>query len=122
MAREDVEETRDAHMHNSTSRAIQHATIKGSREFGCHDYQVFGFTVNEVALVSSSLTKVIMIFANSITGCFSLWYRKVMDNKGQSYETLLENSTGFNNPNNIKYLCDLIGLGQDNHSNMVGLR
>lgn len=45
-----------------------------------------------------------------------------MDNKGQSYETLLENSTGFNNPNNIKYLCDLIGLGQDNHSNMVGLR
>lgn len=45
-----------------------------------------------------------------------------MDNKGQSYETLLENSTGFNNPNNIKYLCDLMGLGQENHSNMVGLR
>jgi hypothetical protein len=45
-----------------------------------------------------------------------------MDNKGQSYETLLENSTGFNNPNNIKYLCDLVTLGQENHSNMVGLR
>ncbi|KYN29203.1 hypothetical protein ALC57_01325 [Trachymyrmex cornetzi] len=48
--------------------------------------------------------------------------KKAIDNKGQSYETLLENSTGFNNPNNIKYLCDLIGLGQGNHSNMVGLR
>ncbi|TGZ46642.1 Uncharacterized protein DBV15_04040 [Temnothorax longispinosus] len=49
-------------------------------------------------------------------------YKKAIDNKGQSYEALLENSTGFNNPNNIKYLCDLIGLGQQNHSNMVGLR
>lgn len=45
-----------------------------------------------------------------------------MDNKGQSYEAMLENSTGFNNPNNIKYLSDLMGLGQENHSNMVGLR
>ena len=45
-----------------------------------------------------------------------------MDNKGESYETILENSSGFNNPSNIKYLTDLMGLGQLNYSNMVGLR
>lgn len=45
-----------------------------------------------------------------------------MDNKGQSYDKILESSSGFNNPNNIKYLCDLLGLGNENHSNMVGLR
>lgn len=45
-----------------------------------------------------------------------------MDNKGQSYEYIMANSSGFNNPNNIKYLCDLMGLGQVNYSNMVGLR
>ncbi|XP_032454896.1 tetratricopeptide repeat protein 14 homolog isoform X6 [Nasonia vitripennis] len=49
-------------------------------------------------------------------------YKKAMDNKGQSYETIMENSSGFNNPNNIKYLSDLLGLGQLNYSNMVGLR
>ncbi|KAJ8683624.1 hypothetical protein QAD02_019416 [Eretmocerus hayati] len=49
-------------------------------------------------------------------------YKKAMDNKGQSYETIMENSSGFNNPNNIKYLNDLMGLGQMNYSNMVGLR
>lgn len=63
-----------------------------------------------------------MIFTYLIIRYFSLWCRKAIDNKGQSYEALLENSTGFNNPNNIKYLSDLIGLGQENHSNMVGLR
>lgn len=45
-----------------------------------------------------------------------------MDNKGQSYETIMENSTGFNNPNNIRYLSDLMGLGSTNYSNMIGLR
>lgn len=35
----------------------------GSQGLGCHDYQVFGFTVNEVALVSSSLAEVATIFA-----------------------------------------------------------
>lgn len=45
-----------------------------------------------------------------------------MDHKGQSYETIMENSAGFNNPNNIKYLSDLVGLGQQNYSNMIGLR
>ncbi|XP_044001317.1 uncharacterized protein DDB_G0290685-like isoform X2 [Aphidius gifuensis] len=49
-------------------------------------------------------------------------YKKAMDNKGQSYDKILESSSGFNNPNNIKYLCDLLGLGNENHSNMVGLR
>ena len=53
---------------------------------------------------------------------FFLIDRKAVDNKGQSYETIMENSTGFNNPNNIRYLNDVIGLGQLNYSNMVGLR
>ncbi|XP_033207659.1 tetratricopeptide repeat protein 14 homolog [Belonocnema kinseyi] len=49
-------------------------------------------------------------------------YKKATENKGKSFESVLENSTGFNNPNNIKYLCDLMALGQENYSNMVGLR
>lgn len=53
---------------------------------------------------------------------FSPPCRKAIDNKGQSYETIMESSSGFNNPNNIQYLSDLMGLGQTNYSNMVGLR
>ena len=53
---------------------------------------------------------------------FYFLFRKAVDNKGESYEVILENSSGLNNPNNIKYLCDLMGLGQLNYSNMVGLR
>lgn len=49
-------------------------------------------------------------------------YRRLVENKGEFFESILENSPGFCNPNNTKYLSDLLLLGQDNHSHMIGLR
>ncbi|XP_051167675.1 tetratricopeptide repeat protein 14 homolog isoform X2 [Leptopilina boulardi] len=49
-------------------------------------------------------------------------YRRIAESNDEIFESILENSPGFCNPNNTKYLSDLLLLGQDNHSHMIGLR
>lgn len=44
-----------------------------------------------------------------------------MDNKNESYDSVLEKSVGFNNPNNISYLSTLMGINS-HCSLMQGLR
>lgn len=47
--------------------------------------------------------------------------RKALDHKSESYEVVLEKSVGFNNPNNISYLADIMGI--DEHCTLMrGLR
>lgn len=45
-----------------------------------------------------------------------------MDNKGESYDAVLEKSVGFNNPNNIAYLSKQMGIENDQCTLMVGLK
>ncbi|XP_031344826.1 tetratricopeptide repeat protein 14-like isoform X3 [Photinus pyralis] len=41
---------------------------------------------------------------------FPLVYKKALEHKGESYDAVLEKSVGFNNPNNISYLSELMGI------------
>lgn len=43
-----------------------------------------------------------------------------MEHKGESYDAVLEKSVGFNNPNNISYLSELMGINSQ-MSFMTGL-
>lgn len=55
------------------------------------------------------------------TDDFPLVYKKALDHKNESYESLLEKSIGFNNPNNIQFLSELMGIN-GHCSLMKGLR
>lgn len=44
------------------------------------------------------------------------------DARNESYDNLLHKNVGFNNPGNIGYLGGLLGIGNENHSNIEGLR
>ncbi|XP_030758470.1 tetratricopeptide repeat protein 14 homolog isoform X2 [Sitophilus oryzae] len=55
------------------------------------------------------------------TDDFPLVYKKSLDHKNESYESVLEKSVGFNNPNNIQYLADQMGINE-HVSLMSGLR
>lgn len=56
--------------------------------------------------------------------CFvSFCYRFASEVTGRSYESVLEESTGFDNPRCIEHLCELIGLESNTfYTNMSGLR
>ncbi|CAG9864564.1 unnamed protein product [Phyllotreta striolata] len=55
------------------------------------------------------------------TDDFPIVYKKALDYKNESYDTVLEKSVGFNNPNNIQYLSELMDV--DKHlSFMSGLK
>ncbi|KAF5306630.1 hypothetical protein FQA39_LY08819 [Lamprigera yunnana] len=41
---------------------------------------------------------------------FPLVYKKALEHKGESFEAVLEKSVGFNNPNNISYLSEVMGI------------
>ncbi|KAF5273610.1 hypothetical protein FQR65_LT04609 [Abscondita terminalis] len=41
---------------------------------------------------------------------FPLVYKKALEHKGESFEAVLEKSVGFNNPNNITYLSEVLGI------------
>ncbi|XP_028128031.2 tetratricopeptide repeat protein 14 homolog isoform X1 [Diabrotica virgifera virgifera] len=43
---------------------------------------------------------------------FPLIYKKALDHKSESYDSVLEKSTGFNNPNNIQYLSEQMDVGK----------
>lgn len=50
-------------------------------------------------------------------------YRKVTpEARNEGYDSLLHKNVGFNNPGNMGYLGSLLGIGNENHSNLVGLR
>lgn len=52
-----------------------------------------------------------------------LFLRKVtQDARIESYDNLLHKNIGFNNPGNVGYLGCLLGIGNENHSNVPGLR
>ncbi|XP_022905543.1 tetratricopeptide repeat protein 14 homolog isoform X2 [Onthophagus taurus] len=52
---------------------------------------------------------------------FPLVYKKALDHKNDNYESVLEKSVGFNNPNNISYLASQMGI--DTHQSLMdGLR
>lgn len=51
---------------------------------------------------------------------FPLVYKKALEHKGESYDAVLEKSVGFNNPNNISYLSELMGINSQ-MSFMTGL-
>lgn len=48
--------------------------------------------------------------------------RKMQELKGETYDKVLEKSLGFFNPNNMNYLANHMGLGNNNYSYMAGLR
>uniref|UniRef100_T1INB4 Uncharacterized protein n=1 Tax=Strigamia maritima TaxID=126957 RepID=T1INB4_STRMM len=48
-------------------------------------------------------------------------FRKTTKLHGAMYETVLEHSTGFMNPSNVPYICDIMGLNKDRPSLMSGL-
>ncbi|CAH2988515.1 unnamed protein product [Chilo suppressalis] len=48
--------------------------------------------------------------------------RKTMDMKGESYEAILEKSPGFNNPNCVQYLSELLGIANMHCTNFASLR
>ncbi|CAH1105868.1 unnamed protein product [Psylliodes chrysocephalus] len=55
------------------------------------------------------------------TDDFPIVYKKALDYKNESYDTVLEKSVGFNNPNNIQYLSESMDV--DKHlSFMSGLK
>ncbi|XP_048484950.1 tetratricopeptide repeat protein 14 homolog isoform X3 [Plutella xylostella] len=56
------------------------------------------------------------------TDDFPLIYKKTVDMKGESYEAILEKSPGFNNPNCIQYLSELLGISNMHCSNFSSLR
>ncbi|XP_076253958.1 uncharacterized protein LOC143192473 isoform X4 [Rhynchophorus ferrugineus] len=55
------------------------------------------------------------------TDDFPIVYKKSLDHKNEPYESVLEKSVGFNNPNNIQYLAEQMGIN-DHVSLMDGLR
>lgn len=52
---------------------------------------------------------------------FSFTFRKALDHKNESYDTVLEKSIGFNNPNNISYLAGVLGI-KEHCTLMKGLK
>lgn len=56
--------------------------------------------------------------------CVNLTYfiRKALDNKGESYDAVLEKSVGFNNPNNIAFLSKQMGVSAEGCTLMTGLK
>ncbi|KAL4715077.1 hypothetical protein ACJJTC_012124 [Scirpophaga incertulas] len=56
------------------------------------------------------------------TDDFPLIYKKTMDMKGESYEAILEKSPGFNNPNCVQYLSELLGISNMHCTNFPSLR
>ncbi|XP_063529686.1 tetratricopeptide repeat protein 14 homolog isoform X3 [Cydia strobilella] len=56
------------------------------------------------------------------TDDFPLVYKKTVDMKGESYEAILEKSPGFNNPNCIQYLSELLGISNMHCTNFASLR
>ncbi|RVE53334.1 hypothetical protein evm_002167 [Chilo suppressalis] len=56
------------------------------------------------------------------TDDFPLVYKKTMDMKGESYEAILEKSPGFNNPNCVQYLSELLGIANMHCTNFASLR
>ncbi|EFA03920.2 tetratricopeptide repeat protein 14 homolog isoform X2 [Tribolium castaneum] len=52
---------------------------------------------------------------------FPLAYKKALDHKNENYDTVLEKSIGFNNPNNISYLAGVVGI-KDHCTLMKGLK
>uniref|UniRef100_V5GI62 Tetratricopeptide repeat protein n=1 Tax=Anoplophora glabripennis TaxID=217634 RepID=V5GI62_ANOGL len=55
------------------------------------------------------------------TDDFPLVYKKALDHKNESYDSVLEKSVGFNNPNNIQFLSELMDINKHN-SFMSGLQ
>ncbi|CAH0726464.1 unnamed protein product, partial [Brenthis ino] len=56
------------------------------------------------------------------TDDFPLVYKKTMEMKGESYEAILEKSPGFNNPNCVQYLSELLGISNMYCTNFSTLR
>ncbi|XP_063891386.1 tetratricopeptide repeat protein 14 homolog isoform X2 [Helicoverpa armigera] len=56
------------------------------------------------------------------TDDFPLVYKKTVDMKGESYEAILEKSPGFNNPNCVQYLSELLGISNMHCTNFSSLR
>ncbi|XP_068621590.1 tetratricopeptide repeat protein 14 homolog isoform X4 [Battus philenor] len=56
------------------------------------------------------------------TDDFPLIYKKTLDMKGESYEAILEKSPGFNNPNCVQYLSELLGISNMHCTNFISLR
>ncbi|XP_022815231.1 tetratricopeptide repeat protein 14 homolog isoform X5 [Spodoptera litura] len=56
------------------------------------------------------------------TDDFPLIYKKTVDMKGESYEAILEKSPGFNNPNCVQYLSELLGISNMHCTNFPSLR
>ncbi|KAJ8917053.1 hypothetical protein NQ315_012972 [Exocentrus adspersus] len=48
-------------------------------------------------------------------------FRKALDHKNESYDSVLEKSVGFNNPNNIQFLSELMDINKHT-SFMTGLK
>lgn len=48
--------------------------------------------------------------------------RKTLEMKGESYEAILEKSPGFNNPNCVQYLSELLGIANMHCTNFSSLR
>ncbi|KAG5883059.1 hypothetical protein JTB14_010447 [Gonioctena quinquepunctata] len=46
------------------------------------------------------------------TDDFPIVYKKALDFKNESYDNVLEKSVGFNNPNNIQYLSELMDINK----------
>ncbi|XP_050308576.1 tetratricopeptide repeat protein 14 homolog isoform X2 [Anthonomus grandis grandis] len=51
------------------------------------------------------------------TDDFPLVYKKSLDHKNESFESVLEKSIGFNNPNNIQFLSGQMGI--DDHFTLI---
>ncbi|XP_075992009.1 uncharacterized protein LOC142987248 isoform X6 [Anticarsia gemmatalis] len=56
------------------------------------------------------------------TDDFPLIYKKTVDMKGESYEAILEKSPGFNNPNCVQYLSEMLGIANMHCTNFASLR
>ncbi|CAB3231335.1 unnamed protein product [Arctia plantaginis] len=56
------------------------------------------------------------------TDDFPLIYKKTMEMKGESYEAILEKSPGFNNPNCVQYLSEMLGIANMHCTNFSSLR
>ncbi|KAJ0181651.1 hypothetical protein K1T71_002373 [Dendrolimus kikuchii] len=56
------------------------------------------------------------------TDDFPILYKKTVDMKGESYEAILEKSPGFNNPNCVQYLSEMLGIANMHCTNFATLR
>ncbi|KOB65341.1 Tetratricopeptide repeat protein 14 [Operophtera brumata] len=56
------------------------------------------------------------------TDDFPLIYKKTVEMKGESYEAILEKSPGFNNPNCVQYLSEMLGITNMHCTNFTALR